>query len=172
MCADPALNGPVVTASIRPLRSRWPPAVGEPAAAAGVSAAAAGVSAAEADPFRAGVSAFVAPVPSLHAVSVPVATARTASEASVCRMRMREPPWSGRVALTLGRGWMVRTGSGAGGTAMAVPGRRVPEGAPAELARTELFSVDAYLRDFEARVEDVDAAGHRVRLARTAFYPG
>jgi len=55
---------------------------------------------------------------------------------------------------------------------MAVPGRRVPEGAPAELARTELFSVDAYLRDFEARVEDVDAAGHRVRLARTAFYPG
>ena len=55
---------------------------------------------------------------------------------------------------------------------MAVPGRPVPEGAPADLAQTELFAVDAYLRDFEARVESVDAAGHRVRLARTAFYPG
>jgi misacylated tRNA(Ala) deacylase len=55
---------------------------------------------------------------------------------------------------------------------MAVPGRRVPQGAPRELADTELFSVDAYLRDFEARVEEVDADGRRVRLARTAFYPG
>ena len=36
---------------------------------------------------------------------------------------------------------------------MAVPGRRVPQGAPRELADTELFSVDAYLRDFEARVD-------------------
>ncbi len=49
---------------------------------------------------------------------------------------------------------------------MAVPGRPVPDGAPADLARTELFAVDAYLRDFEARVEDVDAEGHRVRAAR------
>ena len=55
---------------------------------------------------------------------------------------------------------------------MAVPGRRVPDNAPADLAGTELFAVDAYLRDFEARVEEVDADGRRVRLARTAFYPG
>jgi len=55
---------------------------------------------------------------------------------------------------------------------MAVPGRPVPEGAPADLAATELFAVDAYLRSFEARVEAVDADGRRIRLARTAFYPG
>ncbi len=55
---------------------------------------------------------------------------------------------------------------------MAVPGRPVPAGAPAALAATELFSVDAYLRSFEARVEEVDADAHRVRLSRTAFYPG
>jgi misacylated tRNA(Ala) deacylase len=61
---------------------------------------------------------------------------------------------------------------GAGGGSMAVPGRRVPEGAPAALAGTELFSVDSYLREFDARVEEVDADAHRVRLDRTAFYPG
>lgn len=55
---------------------------------------------------------------------------------------------------------------------MAVPGRPTPEGAPAALAGTELFSVDAYLREFEARVEEVDADAHRVALSRTAFYPG
>lgn len=55
---------------------------------------------------------------------------------------------------------------------MAVPGRHVPEGAPAALADTELFSVDAYLREFEARVDDVDPEGHRVALSRTAFHPG
>jgi misacylated tRNA(Ala) deacylase len=55
---------------------------------------------------------------------------------------------------------------------MAVPGRRVPEGAPADLVATELFAVDAYLREFEARVEEVDPQAHRVRLSRTAFYPG
>ena len=55
---------------------------------------------------------------------------------------------------------------------MAVPGRPVPAGAPAEIAGSELFSVDAYLREFEADVEDVDAEGHRVALRRTAFYPG
>jgi misacylated tRNA(Ala) deacylase len=54
---------------------------------------------------------------------------------------------------------------------MAVPGR-VPDNAPAALAGTELFSVDAYLRDFEATVEEVDAGSRRVRLNRTAFYPG
>jgi misacylated tRNA(Ala) deacylase len=55
---------------------------------------------------------------------------------------------------------------------MAVPGRRVPASAPAELARTELFAVDAYLRDFDTVVEEVDADQSRVRLGRTAFYPG
>jgi misacylated tRNA(Ala) deacylase len=55
---------------------------------------------------------------------------------------------------------------------MAVPGRNVPAGAPADLAGTELFSVDAYLREFEAAVEEVDAEAGRVRLSRTAFYPG
>ena len=55
---------------------------------------------------------------------------------------------------------------------MAVPGRPVPAGAPADLAATELFSVDAYLAEFEASVEEVDPAGHRVALRRTAFYPG
>ena len=55
---------------------------------------------------------------------------------------------------------------------MAVPGRKIPEGAPAGLAKTELFSVDAYLRDFEAAVEQVDREQNRVALRRTAFYPG
>jgi misacylated tRNA(Ala) deacylase len=55
---------------------------------------------------------------------------------------------------------------------MAVPGRQVPISAPAELARTELFAVDAYLRDFDTVVEEVDADQRRVRLGRTAFYPG
>ncbi len=55
---------------------------------------------------------------------------------------------------------------------MAVPGRRVPADAPADLAATELFSVDAYLREFEAVVDEVDHEGHRVALRRTAFYPG
>jgi misacylated tRNA(Ala) deacylase len=55
---------------------------------------------------------------------------------------------------------------------MAVPGRHVPEGAPAGLAQTELFSVDAYLREFDATVDAVDAEQHRVALRRTAFYPG
>ncbi len=57
---------------------------------------------------------------------------------------------------------------------MAVPGRRdpVPQGAPAEQAARELFSVDAYLREFDASVEDVDREQGRVALRRTAFYPG
>lgn len=36
----------------------------------------------------------------------------------------------------------------------------------------ELFSTDAYLRTFEARVTDVDADQRLVALDRTAFYPG
>ncbi len=51
---------------------------------------------------------------------------------------------------------------------MGVPGNR----APAELAATELFAVDAYRHVFDATVEEVDRDGGRVRLARTAFYPG
>lgn len=54
---------------------------------------------------------------------------------------------------------------------MAVPGH-VPAGAPARLAETELFSVDAYLRDFGTTVARVDRAEGRVALRRTAFYPG
>ena len=50
---------------------------------------------------------------------------------------------------------------------MAVPGN-----APADLAATELFAVDAYRTDFDARVTEVDEANHRIRLDRTAFYPG
>ena len=55
---------------------------------------------------------------------------------------------------------------------MAVPGRPVPAGAPADLAQRELFAVDAYLRDFEASVDEVDPDAGRVALSRTAFYPG
>jgi misacylated tRNA(Ala) deacylase len=36
----------------------------------------------------------------------------------------------------------------------------------------ELFSTDAYLKTFEARVVDVDSAERLVALDRTAFYPG
>lgn len=55
---------------------------------------------------------------------------------------------------------------------MAVPGTRMPEGAPEGLVDTELFAVDAYRREFDSAVVDVDRAGNRVALARTAFYPG
>ena len=55
---------------------------------------------------------------------------------------------------------------------MAVPGRAVPENAPQELADSELFAVDAYLREFDATVADVDAEQGRVALRRTAFFPG
>ena len=55
---------------------------------------------------------------------------------------------------------------------MAVPGRKVPDAAPTGLTETELFSVDAYLRRFDADVEQVDREQSRVALRRTAFYPG
>jgi misacylated tRNA(Ala) deacylase len=55
---------------------------------------------------------------------------------------------------------------------MAVPGRKPPEGAPPDLAETELFSVEAYLREFDAAVAEVDPEQRRVALRRTAFYPG
>jgi len=50
---------------------------------------------------------------------------------------------------------------------MGVPGNP----APAELAATELFAVDAYRTEFDASVAEVDREGNRVRLSRTAFYP-
>ncbi|MGH3334089.1 MAG: alanyl-tRNA editing protein [Nocardioidaceae bacterium] len=55
---------------------------------------------------------------------------------------------------------------------MAVPGQKIPQDAPSDLAQTELFSIDAYMRDFEADVVDVDREQGRVALRRTAFYPG
>lgn len=55
---------------------------------------------------------------------------------------------------------------------MAVPGRKVPAGAPAGLADAELFAVDAYVREFDSPVLEVDEEQRRVALRRTAFYPG
>jgi len=55
---------------------------------------------------------------------------------------------------------------------MAVPGRAVPENAPAELVESELFAVDAYRREFDATVVEADDEQHRVALRRTAFFPG
>ena len=54
---------------------------------------------------------------------------------------------------------------------MAVPGR-IPHNAPAGLAEAELFSVDAYAREFDTTVRRVDRGECRVALRRTAFYPG
>jgi misacylated tRNA(Ala) deacylase len=54
---------------------------------------------------------------------------------------------------------------------MAVPGN-VTGSPPPELAASELFSTDAYLHEFDATVAEVDREGSRIRLARTAFYPG
>ena len=53
---------------------------------------------------------------------------------------------------------------------MGVPGTRGE--APAQVAATELFAVDAYCHEFDATVAEVDREHGRVRLARTAFYPG
>jgi len=53
---------------------------------------------------------------------------------------------------------------------MGVPGN-FADRAPAGLAETELFAVDAYRTEFDATVVEVDRDGGRVRLDRTAFYP-
>jgi misacylated tRNA(Ala) deacylase len=53
---------------------------------------------------------------------------------------------------------------------MGAPGNFAAR-APAGLADTELFAVDAYRTEFEATVVEVDPHGGRVRLDRTAFYP-
>ncbi|MEJ7628337.1 MAG: alanyl-tRNA editing protein [Nocardioidaceae bacterium] len=56
---------------------------------------------------------------------------------------------------------------------MAVPGESdASTAAPTELAATELFAVDAYLQSFEADVVAVDRQAGRVKLSRTAFFPG
>ena len=60
---------------------------------------------------------------------------------------------------------------------MGVPGQPDPQGAvrgtaPAGLAETELFSTDASRQEFDATVAELDRDAGRVRLARTAFYPG
>jgi misacylated tRNA(Ala) deacylase len=56
---------------------------------------------------------------------------------------------------------------------MGVPGNGPTRGeVPAQLAATELFSIDAYCQEFESTVAEVDRDLGRVRLARTAFYPG
>jgi misacylated tRNA(Ala) deacylase len=57
---------------------------------------------------------------------------------------------------------------------MAVPGKpqavtRVP---PPALVAAELFAVDAYRSSFEAQVVDVDRLNRRIKLSRTAFFPG
>jgi misacylated tRNA(Ala) deacylase len=56
---------------------------------------------------------------------------------------------------------------------MAVPGKSQPTTtSPPGLADTEIFAVDAYCRDFEAEVAEVDRDSGRVLLTRTAFFPG
>jgi len=55
---------------------------------------------------------------------------------------------------------------------MAVPGNKVPDNAPAALADTELFAVDAYLAEFDSPIVEVDDEQRRVALRRTAFFPG
>ncbi len=48
-----------------------------------------------------------------------------------------------------------------------------PGGESEMRAMTELlYQTDSYLREFSAQVVAVDAAGNRVALDRTAFYPG
>ena len=54
---------------------------------------------------------------------------------------------------------------------MGVPGE-VTRNAPPELAASELFAVDAYRQEFDSTVAEVDRDSGRIRLARTAFYPG
>jgi misacylated tRNA(Ala) deacylase len=55
---------------------------------------------------------------------------------------------------------------------MAVPGSKVEGRPPADLAGSELFATDAYLRSFDSTVVEVDREEGRIALAKTAFYPG
>jgi len=54
---------------------------------------------------------------------------------------------------------------------MGVPGEAT-RNVPPELAASELFAVDAYRHEFDSTVAEVDRDGGRIRLVRTAFYPG
>jgi len=54
---------------------------------------------------------------------------------------------------------------------MGVPGEAT-RNVPPELAASELFAVDAYRLEYDSTVAEVDRDGGRIRLARTAFYPG
>ncbi|HEU5476112.1 MAG TPA: alanyl-tRNA editing protein [Actinophytocola sp.] len=55
---------------------------------------------------------------------------------------------------------------------MAVPGSKVQGSPPVDVAASELFTTDAYLRSFDSTVLEVDREQGRIALARTAFYPG
>lgn len=55
---------------------------------------------------------------------------------------------------------------------MGVPGNPTRGEPPAGLAESELFSVDAFRTEFDATVAEVDREHGRIRLNRTAFYPG
>jgi misacylated tRNA(Ala) deacylase len=55
---------------------------------------------------------------------------------------------------------------------MGVPGNQTRGEPPAGLADTELFAIDATCSEFDAEVAEVDRETGRVRLSRTAFYPG
>jgi len=55
---------------------------------------------------------------------------------------------------------------------MGVPGNQTRGVPPAGLADAELFAVDAYCQEFGSTVAEVDREGGRIRLERTAFYPG
>lgn len=55
---------------------------------------------------------------------------------------------------------------------MAVPGSKIEGNPPADVAGSELFATDAYLRSFDSTVLEVDREQGRIALARTAFYPG
>ncbi|HJQ43923.1 MAG TPA: alanyl-tRNA editing protein [Jatrophihabitantaceae bacterium] len=55
---------------------------------------------------------------------------------------------------------------------MPIPGQSEPVGPPPDAAERELFSVDAFLREFDGSVAAVDADERAVVFNRTAFYPG
>ena len=55
---------------------------------------------------------------------------------------------------------------------MGVPGNQTRGEPPAGLAESELFAVDAFRSEFDATVVEVDREQGRLRLSRTAFYPG
>ena len=118
-----------------------------------------------------------AAVPSLFQSSEPLVPSLAWKKSvpfTAVRYEGLDPPEPGDLAFRLlvaaGRTVCRRPGYLARVERMAVPGRS--NEAPADLAATELFAVDAYATEFDARVTEVDEAGARIRLDRTAFYPG